>query len=791
MNQVKIVHLSDLHCVDTKEWDSNLDHLKNGIIELDPDIIVVTGDFVDKPNENLYKKYATAKQDIISSLLSGGARKKYFFLTVPGNHDYYPKGLRLTGKSTLFRKYFSKLQYPEKDTFKELGKEILENYKIALYPIDSNDGGYSTVMAQGRVNDPEKVLKEYRNEYALLADSMGIALDSCIKIAALHHHPLPLPATRNDELREGMMILKNAHQLLGGAEKYGIDLILHGHRHEPGNSEYRSISNKHKPLVVSACGTSGMVGAGRREFKLLEVYKEGAVTIKTYMSDEKNMVFEDTMPDKSNFLIEYSQIRKRRNELSELYLNENEGGLKKSCVEKIKNKTKLVKITGDGNAVITIYQEKIKWNEDAIREDAPPVIYEPIRADIGRVSYGWKALIDKKRPELDELVYSRNPEEGGTQSPDIPEAFTMPIHPVRQISGKHEAYCHLKYHLFNGYMLTKEDHEEAYVHEDITLREETTSICANYPTELLELIVRFPLKKYFPDETDFSLDVSLRLKEEEERTLVVQERKYSIDSLEKDFLDEKIAIRYRKELQEVGVVIRHPQPGRLYTLRWKLPVSHDEAKLTNMQAETARNLRKCLLDTDSKEVKQFYEGIAQEFKSFTDMNEVDIWLFGYDDENKRLRISCGPNNRMILSREVCIGRGVVGKAFRVRGIWYWSKRHSMDPEDEYVFQEPEKMVDSYDISAALALPLMYPRIHREQWEEMVKKQEDGRCPVFGVISITSKSHTQLFSDFEPSKDSGASADNDEKIKRRNEFLEGLYGVIWKQLESNFGSYLSI
>ena len=86
---MKIVQISDLH-VGSQFLQEKFDLLVDEVNELNPDVIVVTGDLT---NEGLMKEYEQCK-----SLLSKFNTKK--IITISGNHDY-----RNTGY-LLFKKFF-------------------------------------------------------------------------------------------------------------------------------------------------------------------------------------------------------------------------------------------------------------------------------------------------------------------------------------------------------------------------------------------------------------------------------------------------------------------------------------------------------------------------------------------------------------------------------------------------------------------------------------------------------------------------------------------------------------
>lgn len=180
-----IVQISDLH-VGSQFLQDKFDQLIHEVNQIDPDVIVVTGDLT---NEGLMKEYEECK-----TLLAGFNAKK--IITISGNHDY-----RNTGY-LLFKKYFPF------DTINELSDDVVLVTLGTARP-DRNEGevGYRQNLWL------ERTMKKYKDR---------------VKILAMHHHLVAIPDTGSDQLT-----VVDAGDVLRTILDTQVDLVLCGHKHRP------------------------------------------------------------------------------------------------------------------------------------------------------------------------------------------------------------------------------------------------------------------------------------------------------------------------------------------------------------------------------------------------------------------------------------------------------------------------------------------------------------------------------------------------------------------------------
>ena len=180
-----IVQLSDLH-VGSQFQPEVFETVVKEVNELNPDVIVITGDLT---NEGLMKEYKKCKL-----LLTKFNTKK--IISISGNHDY-----RNTGY-LLFKKFFPF------ETVNELDDDVVLVTVGTARP-DRNNGevGYRQNLWL------ERTMKKYKDK---------------VKIVAMHHHLIPIPDTGSDEIT-----VVDAGDVLRTVLDTQVDVVLCGHKHRP------------------------------------------------------------------------------------------------------------------------------------------------------------------------------------------------------------------------------------------------------------------------------------------------------------------------------------------------------------------------------------------------------------------------------------------------------------------------------------------------------------------------------------------------------------------------------
>jgi 3',5'-cyclic AMP phosphodiesterase CpdA len=741
MSKVKIAHLSDLHCDSTEIWEKNILRAINCIAEQKPDLVIVTGDCVHSPEENNFKTLSASFERLYQKFKDDD--HKLHIITIPGNHDYYQHGNKIftsKKKYDLYDKYVSGLCYPG-DSAVQVAESFFSLHKIAIFPFDSNNTK-RLGFAQGRINQPEIFLKKINDKYKKIASDNDFSYQSCLKIVLTHHHPLPLPTSKEEEKVEPFMLFQNAYQFLDIITDYDINLLLHGHKHVSGIAEYNTLTEGSKPIIVSACASSASTEENEREIKIIDVSTSGICHVSKFTADNSLPVFKH-VPSFDVQVTRYSTVRRRRFMNEELFPKPYS-----STINDITSKTKLVQIKNDGSADITSYYEGIKWKENVGFQDK--VIKEYIRADYGRVFGGSEEFADNRLRSNDNSPVWKHPHFGEFEytKPDAPEEYSVSIKPRQFSRSNSPGYCLIKYPLINGFAMTSRGLGEKYLSgKHGNLNEEVCSIEVHYPTKYLELTVTFPGQEYFPEHIDINAAKKASLVSSP--NINVLNKIYDIHDDETEFLLNNNALRINPEFNQISLRIKYPQPDLLYILRWTLPNNPYLAKLTSAQERKLTALRKTFLDRDSKQVEDFYDQIVKGLGCVFDADGIEFVLLGYDSEDKMLKATraSGSSSNFYSCLPLLVGRGPAGKAFKMGSAEYYEKGFGFKDEDGNPLTHVEVVYEGFDPMAVLSIPLMYPKLVENEWNKLKSSGKDGQCPVFAVLSIITNDEDPSFALF--------------------------------------------
>ncbi len=286
----KIAHISDLHFKKSTVFDKdgNLIALKNDLVEKKPDIIIVTGDLADNGPQRI--KYL--RRGILSEVLENVKAflielcnlseidPRYGLFVVPGNHDYRFWGwLPNRANRKVFDSVFG--EYLVSRPIPSLG--------ILICAFDSNvENRYSLNVSSGYISEKEihsffaEQFNKWRDDKRADGETPTIpGFERLVKLAVLHHHPMPIAETQGRDLtrREELLLLKNAGVFMKEMARNGIDIILHGHRHYPGYSRagFPIVDqNTMRYIGVLAAGSAGVSNAFY-SYNVLTIFEDGMI----------------------------------------------------------------------------------------------------------------------------------------------------------------------------------------------------------------------------------------------------------------------------------------------------------------------------------------------------------------------------------------------------------------------------------------------------------------------------------------------------------------------------------
>jgi len=243
-----VVQISDLH-VGSQFLQEKFDILVSEVNELNPDVIVITGDLT---NEGLMKEYEKAK-----SLIEQFNTKK--IIAISGNHDY-----RNTGY-LLFKRFFPF------QTIHELNDDVVLVTVGTARP-DRNEGevGYRQNLWL------ERTMKKYKDK---------------VKIVAMHHHLIAIPDTGSDQLT-----VVDAGDVLRTILDTEVDVVLCGHKHRPWAWNFRTLT-----VVNAGTATSERVrGLFENTYNILTIEK-GKVQVDLKIVGGKRVPIDDIVNNYSQF----------------------------------------------------------------------------------------------------------------------------------------------------------------------------------------------------------------------------------------------------------------------------------------------------------------------------------------------------------------------------------------------------------------------------------------------------------------------------------------------------------
>ena len=186
----RIVHLSDLHISSAHFLSEVAESVVQGVNEISPDILVITGDLTQNGS---FQEYMEAKEWIDRI----DCRNK---VVVPGNHDS-----------------------------RNVGYLLFEDIFRTRSPCCSLDGVTVVGVDSSQPDiDDGHIGREMYGWIAKRFNSNSDFNSTDLRIFALHHHLIPVPMTGREE-----EIPVDSGDVLELLDRCGVDIVLCGHRHVP------------------------------------------------------------------------------------------------------------------------------------------------------------------------------------------------------------------------------------------------------------------------------------------------------------------------------------------------------------------------------------------------------------------------------------------------------------------------------------------------------------------------------------------------------------------------------
>lgn len=704
----------------------------NCLEEISPHIILITGDLVHHPKT---RHFSTLSQYFKIIKNSNSLPKNLHIVVVPGNHDYFMFGnkfFNFYNRKNLYKKFESNYFHPHEELYDVL-KSILINFNIALFPLDSNSSNLSFGFAQGRINSPLIVFQNISQYLKDVAAAKNIDYNSVLKVAITHHHPLPIATPSKEESIERFLVLRNSYQFMESCRVSGVDIVLHGHKHMSNLMNYTFFRNDNKSITISSCSSSGNYDADIREIKSIVISNSGTINFNSYFSSQHDNDFvNDGRTYETRY---YGDIRKEKNKTGCLLQKTN------NCpVENIKNKTKIISLLDDGSAFVTISLANIKWKDNISNNEK--IIQERIRSDLGRIAGGFYEFSQCPITGggLEETWKNPSLVAGVLPNPEKEEAFIKTFSPSNPASGTDEDCFKLNYYISSGFALTKREHVERYRNwNENRPRQEYASISIDYPTDSIELIVKF-LSEFYPPVKGIYIEASEKEDLSNDPSLKMLYGEMPVHNEETQFIIKKCALRTRPEIDAIAVIIKYPQPNLEYVLRWNLPEDdYREFELGHDDRRKDRNLTELLgLEENKTKVDKLYHDLTDYVESeiFQD-KKFSSFLLTYNHKNKYLEVSrCAKKYLSRISGKIIIGRGPAGKSFKMRKAVFWEKGCGLFEEYGLPDYPVEEVIKDLRPIKVFAMPLIFPTYISLEGD--VGDDEQYICPAWGCLSLVSE-----------------------------------------------------
>jgi len=183
---VKIAHISDIHCGEVHFVPGLMERAINEINDLEPDIVVCSGDLTAMGFKH---EYAEAKRYL-------DRIKCDTVVVVPGNHDSRNVG------------------YVHFDELFGSRNHVVHRDGVTVVAIDSSEPD----LDHGQIG---------RGRYGWIEEQFAAGA-SALRIFVLHHHLLPVPGTGRER-----NIVYDAGDAIECLQRAGVHLVLSGHKHVP------------------------------------------------------------------------------------------------------------------------------------------------------------------------------------------------------------------------------------------------------------------------------------------------------------------------------------------------------------------------------------------------------------------------------------------------------------------------------------------------------------------------------------------------------------------------------
>jgi 3',5'-cyclic-AMP phosphodiesterase len=237
--RLTICQISDIHCGSVKFIPDLLERSILEINDMDPTLVVVSGDLTD----------AGYRQEFEEAAEYVGQFRCENLMVIPGNHD--SRNVGYIHFERLFGERYSVIEFDE----------------AIMVGVDSSEPD----LNDGRLG---------REHYGFIRDCFQSAGNK-LKIFVVHHHLIPIPGTGRER-----NIIFDAGDILELLSELDVDLVLSGHKHVPYSWRLENM------FIVNAgtASTTRLRGNTRPCYNIIEIENGRVRVFRKYPFKERELI---------------------------------------------------------------------------------------------------------------------------------------------------------------------------------------------------------------------------------------------------------------------------------------------------------------------------------------------------------------------------------------------------------------------------------------------------------------------------------------------------------------------
>jgi 3',5'-cyclic AMP phosphodiesterase CpdA len=713
-----IAHISDLHFGGDVNKEL-LPQVKRILVDkVKPDFLVVSGDVADSPKLSAMQEAS----EFINGLATACNIPPERLLVIPGNHDYkFVGNIRdriRRGENSPFDAWFrgngnapaqqmgllrgikervaTAFCRPEPIEDEIVVKDSPE-FGITLLGFNSN--AYGADFATGKVTD-----SQIASVSGVLKKAGRGEGDSSLKIAVVHHHPIPIPYVPTDlrsRIEESLMVFYNAGAFLREIARCGITLVLHGHKHFAGFTDvaYDNANGDWCKIGVLAAGSATLRNPYDplgNELNVIYVYDDDTIRIRRWYFSAAVM---EADHGRNYDFFQLKDVREQRARNAGRSYGFTVGQLRKQ-----------VEITPDGYTKVSTYFEDCH----AISADGINSFLVELDSPYKSYLRNFDLIRTANSPAL--IQIDRDTSKSLLRHVEADLTFG---NPVTSKDGPFDfAYT---YNLMNGHATSRSEFERKYVGQNVEW--EFVSILCDQPADSLDLTVVFPFEGKLSDIMDYSAEVRyVPSPSGQPVTSNVTEPDFKQHNQETSHW----RARVKAEKNSLTLRISDPIPGFVYRIRWNYKKESQSIQPGRVDSERAALTRRELINAGRKvadgqlnvpqydQVDRLASEVIKEIKERYGLSlqeQIDVSLSVFDDLKSELRFVYTSNGKIkdYFKESFTPGEGCAGFSFEKDRVLFYDKgssnvKYYISPTELNENREVACGLDDYSI--LITIPLL-------------------------------------------------------------------------------------